>query len=168
MQNDLDILGYHLDILFIGFNPSIVSGETGHHYANKSNRFWKLLYMANLTDRIYLPEEDRSLLKEGYGFTNIVSRPTKEAAHITPEEYQEGRILLREKLEEYRPMVAFFVGKGVYEQYSKTRKVAWGKQETPVSKNMIEFVAPSSSGLVRMKIEEIVDIYKQVHLYINK
>jgi TDG/mug DNA glycosylase family protein len=78
MIDKMDHIKQDLSILFIGFNPSLVSGEVGHHYANKHNRFWKILYEAGITDRLYKPEEDFLLLNKGIGFTNIVSRPTKE------------------------------------------------------------------------------------------
>ncbi|MGM7722054.1 G/U mismatch-specific DNA glycosylase [Metabacillus sp. Hm71] len=163
MDNKMDIIKKDLDILFIGFNPSLVSGETGHHYANKNNRFWKILFMAGITDRQFKPEEDASLIKQGIGFTNIVARPTKAADEITREEYQIGRDILRRKISKYRPKVAFFVGKGVYLQYSQQKKAEWGKQEQSVIDGVIDFVAPSSSGLVRMDLETIISIYRQVH-----
>ncbi len=151
-----------LRILFIGFNPSIRSSETGHHYANPTNRFWKILYKAGLTERKLHPSEDVTLLEQGYGFTNIVSRPTRNAQEITAEEYRQGREELMEKISFYRPKIACFVGKGVYHQYSRKRKVAWGEQKNPIVPGTIEFVAPSSSGLVRMPIDEIAAIYQQM------
>lgn len=154
-----DHLQHHLRILFIGYNPSIRSGETGHHYASPSNRFYRILHAAGLTDRLYKPQEDGDMLRLGYGFTNIVARPTLTAAEITPEEYREGREILRKKIEIYRPRIACFVGKGVYEQYSGRRGMAWGVQPKPVVSGVIEFVCPSSSGLVRMKLEEMVSIF---------
>jgi TDG/mug DNA glycosylase family protein len=156
-----------LSILFIGFNPSIRSGETGHHYANPSNRFWRILHQAGLTPRLYKPDEDGELLRLGYGFTNIVSRPTLTAAEISVQEYAAGRAALRGKIERCRPKVACFVGKGVYEQYSGRRKgIAWGAQPDPVVAGTVEFVCPSSSGLVRMKLEEMVEIFRGVSTYI--
>ncbi|WP_408006256.1 G/U mismatch-specific DNA glycosylase [Pseudalkalibacillus sp. A8] len=158
-----DVLDYNLKIVFVGFNPSIRSSETGHNFANPRNRFWKILHQSGLTDRLYAPEEDQTLLnKFGYGFTNIVERPTKEAAEITNKEYKEGKEKLRKKLNRYQPKVVCFVGKGVYNQYSGRRKVEWGLQNDPVGFGMKEFVTPSSSGLVRMKLEEIVRIYKEL------
>ncbi|XXM72971.1 mismatch-specific DNA-glycosylase [Lysinibacillus sphaericus] len=154
-----DHLDHGLDIVFIGFNPSIRSSETGHHYANPTNRFWKILYQSGLTPRLYQASEDANLLELGYGLTNIVERPTKDASEITKEEYREGRILLKEKLETYRPRIACFVGKGVYQQFSGKRKVPWGWQEESIVNGVRDFVAPSSSGLVRMKVEEISAIY---------
>ena len=157
-----DHLEKNLDILFVGFNPSIRSGQTGHHYANPNNRFWKILFEAGLTDRKYHPSEDVALLGVGYGFTNIVARPTKGAADITKEEYKEGRIQLLEKITLFKPRIVCFVGKGVYQEYRQKRDVPWGLQKDPLSKETMEFVAPSSSGLVRMRIEDIIEIYREL------
>lgn len=166
MTKDLDQLKEGLTIIFIGYNPSLVSGEVGHNYANKNNRFWKILYQSGITERLYLPEEDSKLLDKGIGFTNIVSRPTRTAEEITKEEYQEGRKILFEKINFYKPKIAFFVGKGVYLQYSQFKKTSWGKQEKKLVPGVIDFVAPSSSGLVRMKVDDIISIYKCVKHYI--
>ncbi|WP_223700473.1 G/U mismatch-specific DNA glycosylase [Sutcliffiella deserti] len=163
MEPIYDHIKKHLDILFVGFNPSIRSGETGHHYANPNNRFWKILYMAGITPRKYAPTEDSKLIDLNYGLTNIVSRPTVGAADITREEYEFGRKQLKKKIEMYQPKIVCFVGKGVYQEYSGHKKVQWGVQDQPVVSNVIDFVAPSSSGLVRMKLEDIVMIYRELN-----
>ncbi|MFJ5624123.1 mismatch-specific DNA-glycosylase [Peribacillus loiseleuriae] len=162
MEGILDHLKEGLDLLFIGFNPSIRSGETGHHYANPNNRFWRIIHEAGLTPRKYQPVEDRTLLELGYGFTNIVSRPTRAADEITKEEYIQGRKELKQKIKTYKPKVVCFVGKGVYQQYSQKRNIPWGVQADRVIPKVIEFVAPSSSGLVRMKIEDVIKIYSEL------
>jgi TDG/mug DNA glycosylase family protein len=149
-----------LDILFIGYNPSLRSGEVGHNYAGRGNRFWKLLHDAGLTDRLMHPSEDRDLLSVGYGFTNIVARPTRRADEITKEEYAEGRLILRRLLAEWRPKIACFVGKGVYEQYALRKDVPWGVQNHQPVEGVIDYVVPSSSGLVRMPFSEIVVQYR--------
>ena len=151
-----------LKVLFVGFNPSLRSGETGHHFANPNNRFWTIIHRAGLTPRKYRAEEDGKLLELGYGLTNIVDRPTKTAAEITKEEYASGRKRLRQKIEHYRPRIVCYVGKGVYEQFSGRRNPAWGIQEEPVVSGVTDFVAPSSSGLVRMKLEDVVRIYREL------
>jgi TDG/mug DNA glycosylase family protein len=38
----------NLDVIFIGFNPGIKSGTTGHHYANPNNHFYKLLIASKI------------------------------------------------------------------------------------------------------------------------
>jgi double-stranded uracil-DNA glycosylase len=157
-----DSIQKELSILFVGFNPSLRSSEIGHHYANPRNRFWMILYRSGLTPRLYKPEEDYKLLELGYGLTNIVERPTKSAADITKEEYKVGRQLLRKKIEMYMPKIVCFVGKEVYIQYSLKKHVLWGVQQPAVVPGVIDFVAPSSSGLVRMKLDEVIEIYKQL------
>ncbi|TLS35444.1 G/U mismatch-specific DNA glycosylase [Pseudalkalibacillus caeni] len=161
-----DHLKENLKIMFVGFNPSLKSGQTGTHYANPNNRFWTILHRAGLTERKYESKEDKELLKLGYGLTNIVERPTKEAADITKEEYQKGRENLLKKIKKLQPKVVCFVGKGVYQQYSGKKKVEWGIQPDSRVPGVIEFVAPSSSGLVRIKLEKIVSIYRQLTEFI--
>ncbi len=162
-----DHIKEHLKILFVGFNPSIRSSETGHHFANPNNRFWRILYEAGLTPRKFDASEDAKLLGLGMGITNIVVRPTKAADEITKEEYKEGKDILRNKIEMLKPKVVCFVGKGVYQEYSGLKNVPWGRQQKAVVPGTIDFVAPSSSGLVRMKVEEIVEIYKKLEEIIS-
>lgn len=157
-----DHLQEGLRVVFVGFNPSLRSGETGHHYANPNNRFWTILYQAGLTPRKYRPEEDRQLIELGYGLTNIVARPTRAAAEISPEEYEQGRQELLDKIRRFRPRVVCFVGKGVYEQYSGRKNISWGVQAEGKVPGVKEFVAPSSSGLVRMSLPEVVAIYREL------
>lgn len=159
-----DHLDVGLQIVFIGFNPSLKSGEEGHHYANPRNNFWRILEKSGLTPRLYQAAEDGELLKLGYGFTNIVARPTRAAEEITREEYNRGREELRVKLERFRPKIACFVGKGVYTEFSRRGQADWGFQTgaAPMVDGVREFVAPSSSGLVRMPMEEIIGIYRRL------
>lgn len=169
MEEVPDHLENGLQIVFIGFNPSIRSGELGQHYANPRNNFWRILQQSGLTPRLYEAAEDGGLLKLGYGFTNIVARPTVGAEDITREEYTAGREQLRGKLEQYRPQIACFVGKGVYTEFSRRSKAEWGFQTAePVVDGVREFVAPSSSGLVRMPMTEIVGIYRQLYDFIQE
>lgn len=157
-----DHLKENLDLLFVGFNPSIRSSETGHHFANPNNRFWKILFESGLTPRKLDSTEDYKLLEFGYGLTNIVSRPTKAADEITKEEYLVGREELMEKIKTLKPKIICYVGKGVYQEFSRKKSLPWGKQIESVVPGTIDFVAPSSSGLVRMRMDEVVAIYAQI------
>ena len=64
-----DLLAPDLRLLFCGYNPSLLSGSSGYHYAHPGNRFWRVLFAAGITDRLYSPEEDAKLLDLGIGFT---------------------------------------------------------------------------------------------------
>lgn len=157
-----DYLKENLDLLFVGFNPSIRSAETGHHFANPNNRFWKILHESGLTPRKFDASEDYKLLDLSFGLTNIVSRPTKAADEITKEEYQEGREELKKKISLFKPKIVCYVGKGVYQEFSQKKSLPWGKQEETVIPGVIDFVAPSSSGLVRMKMNDVLAIYGEI------
>lgn len=156
-------------ILFIGFNPSLTSYECGFNYAGKNNRFYTVLYQSGITTRLYAPEESHRLLIDyGYGFTNIVTRPTKRADELTKADYDHGRVVLHEKLCQYKPVIACYVGKGVYEQFSHPRKkIPWGFQPTSIVNGILDFVGPSTSGLVRMKLCEQVCIYAELAAWLR-
>jgi double-stranded uracil-DNA glycosylase len=66
-----DLLKPDLKLLCCGYNPSLVSGCTGYHYAHPGNRFWRVLFAAGITERLYRPEDDAELLNLGIGFTNV-------------------------------------------------------------------------------------------------
>lgn len=151
-------------VLFIGFNPSLTSYARGFNYAGRSNRFYRILFESGLTDERHPPEESPTFLERyQYGFTNIVARPTKRADELTKAEYQAGRLVLIAKLEQYRPEIACYVGKGVYTAFAGAkRQVPWGFQRDPQVSTVRDFVAPSSSGLVRMKLAEQVAIYTEL------
>jgi double-stranded uracil-DNA glycosylase len=157
-------LTHDMRVLFIGYNPSPLSDERGLNYAGRNNRFYPILFQSGLTERQYTPEESPQLLDDyGYGFTNLVARPTQRADELSKEEYAEGRQILHQKLDLYRPLYACYVGKGVYEQFALPKKnVPWGFRPQDVVPGVHDFVAPSSSGLVRIKMSEIVEIYAQL------
>lgn len=155
-----DIIKPGLKVLFIGYNPGLRSAEKGCHYAGASNGFWDVLYKSDLTPVKLDCQHDTDLLNYGYGSTNIVDRPSKSAAELTREEYEEGKKQLLQTLEKYRPAVACYVGIGVYRALTGKRKICWGEQPDCVIKGITDFVAPSTSGLNRMPRARQIEIYQ--------
>jgi double-stranded uracil-DNA glycosylase len=149
-----DVIKPDLEILFIGFNPSLRSAELGHHFSGPSNRFWRLLAESGLTAHRFRPEEDHTLLELGYGITNIVPRPTRTALEITKLEYEQGRKELRQKLVYYQPTIACYVGVGVYRAFARLSSVPCGAQASSVVSGVSDFVVSSSSGLNRIPLEQ--------------
>ena len=68
-----DVIAADLRILFVGINPGLWSGATGHHFARPGNRFWPAIHRAGLTPRL-LPADQRELLSYGLGIVNLVPR----------------------------------------------------------------------------------------------
>ena len=149
-----DIIGTHLKILFVGFNPGLRSAITGYHFAGHSNRFWRLLAESGLTPRQLKPEESPELLSLGYGITNIVDRPSKAAAEITKAEYLEGGQNLKQKLAQFKPKIACYAGIGVYREFTAKKAVSCGLQADCFVPGVIDFVLPSPSGLNRTPFAE--------------
>ncbi|KAF2812899.1 DNA glycosylase [Mytilinidion resinicola] len=111
-----DILEPNLICVFVGTNPGVQTATAGHAYAHPSNHFWKLLHSSGLTPRRLSPSEDRSLPAEYcMGNTNIVARPSKDAAELSKEEIAAGTKILEEKFRRYRPEAVCIVGKGIWE-----------------------------------------------------
>jgi TDG/mug DNA glycosylase family protein len=158
-----DLLIPGLRLVFCGYNPSLTSGRSGHHYAHPGNRFWRVLYASGITDRLYRPEEDEALPDDlGIGFTNLCSRPTRRADELSREEIRAGAADLRGKLEKFRPRVVAYAGIGVYRWFRATSKVSWGVQEDPAVPGVADVVLPSPSGLNRMSFDELVEHYRRV------
>ena len=155
-----DLLRPGLELVFCGYNPSLTSGKSGHHYAHPGNRFWRVLFASGITDRLYRPEEDERLLGLRIGFTNLCSRPTRRADELTREEIRVGAQELRSKLESYKPRAVAYTGIGIYKWFRATSKVGWGVQEASVVPGVTDVVVPSPSGLNRMRFEELVEHYR--------
>ncbi|KAF2868620.1 uracil-DNA glycosylase-like protein [Massariosphaeria phaeospora] len=126
----VDILQPNLICVFVGTNPGVQTATKGHAYAHPSNHFWKLLHSSGLTDRRLKPEEDRSLpALYCMGNTNIVERPSKDAAELSKEELAAGTASLDAKFLQYKPEAVCIVGKGIWEsiwryRYGKNPKKA--------------------------------------------
>ncbi|MBA2618199.1 MAG: G/U mismatch-specific DNA glycosylase [Rubrobacter sp.] len=155
-----DLLRPGLKLVFCGYNPSLRSGATGYHYAHPGNRFWRVLYAAGITERLYKPEEDGALLDRGIGFTNLCLRPTRRADELTRGEILAGSDALRTTLERLKPEAVAYTGIGVYKWFRRTSKVGWGVQPEPAVAGVVDVVVPSPSGLNRMAFDELVEHYR--------
>lgn len=117
-----DSLAPNLICVFIGVNPGIRTATTGHAYSHPSNLFWKLCHSSGCTPRLCRPEEDGDLPRlYALGHTNIVSRPTKDAAELSKSEMDEGVAVLEEKIRKWRPESVAIVGKGIWESIWRVR-----------------------------------------------
>jgi mismatch-specific thymine-DNA glycosylase len=159
----VDILEHNLICVFVGTNPGVSTARQGHAYAHPSNHFWKLLHSSGLTDRRLAPSEDRSLpARYCMGNTNIVSRPSKDAAELSKDEMTEGTRELERKFAEFRPEAVCIVGKGIWEAVWRFKygrnirkeefRYGWQDEEGNMGKQgdwegSRVFVATSTSGL---------------------
>jgi TDG/mug DNA glycosylase family protein len=141
-----DVLADDLDVLFCGINPSLVSAERGHHFARPGNRFWPALHLAGLTPRRLAPEEDGQLPTFGLGVTNVVARPTRAAAELTPAELREGARTLAELVARHRPRVLAVLGITAWRLAFERPRAVLGRQPERIG-GAVTWVAPNPSGL---------------------
>lgn len=143
-----DYLEMNLDIVFVGINPSLMAAYRGRYYAGPGNHFYKLLHESDLTPRLVSFEEDYKLLQYNIGLTNIVTRPTRSAAELRRTELKKGAEIMEEKLKLYKPRIAVFNGKCIYEVFAHITtksKFYFGLQPERIGDTAI-WVTPSSSA----------------------
>ncbi|XP_061108837.1 G/T mismatch-specific thymine DNA glycosylase-like [Conger conger] len=166
-----DILTYNLDILIIGINPGLMSAYKGRHYPNPGNHFWKCLFLSGLTDAQLNHMHDQSLPeKYGIGFTNMVERTTPGSKDLSSKEFREGGRLLVEKLKKYKPLIAVFNGKCIYDIFSKeifgikAKNLQFGIQPHKIPETeTVCYLMPSSSA----RCAQFPRAQDKVHFYIK-
>ncbi|KAF1938998.1 polyketide synthase PksE [Clathrospora elynae] len=169
----LDILEPNLICVFVGTNPGVQTAAAGHAYAHPSNLFWKLLYSSGLTDRRLKPEEDRSLpALYCMGNTNIVERPSKDAAELSKDETAAGTENLNAKFLKYKPEATDFKY-GWQDEKHNMGKSKDGEDELDsdgdVWRGSKVFVTTSTSGLAaNLKPAEKEAIWKPFGEWVRK
>lgn len=135
-----------LDVLFCGINPGLYSGAVGHHFARPGNRFWPALYRSGFTSRLLGPFDERELLAENLGVTNIVRRTTARADELSDEELRRGAQALRRKVRRHRPKWLALLGLGAYRVGFGDAKASVGPQEISIGATRV-WLLPNPSGL---------------------
>ncbi len=141
-----DVIAQGLHVLFCGINPGLYTAAVGHHFARPGNRFWPALLASGFTNRLLSPFEERELLQNNYGITNVVERATATAAELSIEEYVEGGRLLEAKVRRYRPVFLAVLGVGAYRTAFDRPKAKLGLQPELIGQTRI-WVLPNPSGL---------------------
>ncbi|KAE8296769.1 G/T mismatch-specific thymine DNA glycosylase [Larimichthys crocea] len=166
-----DVITYNLDILIIGINPGLLSAFKGHHYPNPGNHFWKCLFLSGLTEQQLNYMHDQSL-PENYniGFTNMVERTTPGSKDLSSKEIREGGRQLLDKLQKYKPLIAAFNGKGIYEIFCKeifgvkAKNLEFGLQPYKIPQTeTVCYLMPSSSP----RCAQFPRAQDKVHFYVK-
>src|SRR2546423_7889678 len=109
-----DVLGPDLSVVFCGINPGFASDAAKAHFANPRTDFWRLLHAAGFTSRLYEPNEQFELLKEGVGVTNAAARTTPGSGDLRRADFAGSAERLERIARELRPGWIAFVGKEAY------------------------------------------------------
>jgi double-stranded uracil-DNA glycosylase len=152
-----DLLRGGLDVVFVGINPSLFSAAQGHYFARKINRFWpafsrsrlSLAARAGLGVERLEPMHDRMLQDYGFGFTDLVKRPSPRSTDLTRAEPKDGVAVLVRKLKRHKPRFACFHGVTVGRPVQKaiapqSPEIGLGLQPYRIGETRI-FVVPNPS-----------------------
>ncbi len=157
-----DILASNLSVIFCGINPGMRSAALGHHFAGRGNRFWGVLHLSGFTPHEMLPENDRLLLRFGYGLTSAVERPTVGASDLKRSDFIEGRPALERKIRRYAPRYVAFLGKAQCSGIFSQQEVMWGRQSQCFAGAAV-WVLPNPSGLnCAFTLENLTTLYREL------
>lgn len=157
-----DVIAPGLKVLFVGINPGLYSGWSGHHFARPGNRFWRALHASGFTPHVLHPSEQRELLRNGYGVTNLVNRATATADALLPAEFVAGRRRLAAKVRRYRPRIVAFLGMGAYCHAFSLRTTRTGSQPERFEGARV-WVLPNPSGLnANYQLPALIKLFRQL------
>jgi TDG/mug DNA glycosylase family protein len=163
-----DIIAPRLAVLFCGINPGMLAAATGHHFAGRANRFWRVLHLAGFTTEEIRPENDRQILQYHCGLTSVVERPTARADQLAAGDFAGAAAGFEKKIRRYAPRFVAFLGKAAYAALSGQREIAWGLQAATVDHSAI-WVLPNPSGRNRaFALTDLVEAYRQLHLAVRQ
>ena len=157
-----DVIAPGLRVLFCGINPGLYTAAVGHHFARPGNRFLPALFSGGFTDSLLSPFDERELLKNGYGITNLVMRTTPTANELSVEEMREGGRKLTAKVRRYKPDFLAVLGVGAYRAGFNQPKAQVGLQDDKIGNTKI-WVLPNPSGLnAHYQADELARLFAEL------
>jgi G:T/U-mismatch repair DNA glycosylase len=105
-----ELLRPGLSAIFVGVNPANTSVQMGHYYQGRiGRRFWKRLQKHHIVPVLTTGQEDDEAFLRGFGFADLVRRPTKSARELLTEEKLAAVSDLRARLSTTgdRPAIVF-------------------------------------------------------------
>lgn len=158
-----DVIAPDLGVLFVGINPGLYSGATGHHFAKPGNRFWPVIHRAGFTPRQLDPSENRELLECGCGVTNVVNVTTARADELTTDQLLAGARNLTRKVRRYRPRYVAILGLTTYRIAFGRKNAAIGEQDETLGDSRI-WLLPNPSGLnAHYQLPDLTELFQELH-----
>lgn len=157
-----DILAPGLEVVFCGLNPGLAAAASGHHFAGRGNRFWRVLHRAGFTPQEIRPDESQTILRYRCGLTTVVARPTAGADEVSPQEFIAAASVLMDKIARHAPRRLAFLGKAAYTALSGRKEIAWGPQTDTLGGATV-WVLPNPSGRNRaFSLDQLAAAYSEL------
>jgi len=155
-----EVIGSEVRYLFVGINPGLWSGATGHHFARPGNRFWPTLHGAGFTPRQLAPDDDTMVVALGIGITNLVNRTTAKASQVSDDELRAGATRLRETVRRSRPAAVAILGVSAYRVAFGEPAATIGRVAEPLA-GAVLWILPNPSGLnAHYQLPQLVDLFR--------
>ena len=139
-----DLLQEQLRVVLCGTAASTVSAAAKAYYANKQNKFWKILYEAKLIPEPLQPHQYRDLLRHGIGLTDLVKTHFGMDNQIPLSKLDDPRARLRASIAAYRPRLLAFTSKTAGEKFFGGKRDC-GEQAERIGETRV-WILPSTSG----------------------
>ena len=139
-----DLLRAGLRAVLCGTAASTVSAEAGHYYANKQNKFWKILYETKLIPTPLQPHQYRELLRYGIGLTDLVKTHFGMDNQIPLSKLDNPRARLSAAIATFRPAFLAFTSKTAGQKFFGGKR-DYGEQIERIGDTRV-WILPSTSG----------------------
>jgi len=157
-----DVLAPDLSVVFCGLNPATSAVRDGHNFSSPSNRFWRVLHLSGFTPYLLRADQERQALEYGCGVTAFVSRATKSAVELGPQDYASAAPEFERKLRAFRPKRLAFLGKPAFASLCASQRFDWGRQAMTFAGAEV-WVLPNPSGLNRsFSLQRLVEEYARL------
>ena len=140
-----DVLQPGLALVFCGTAAGKRSAAERAYYAHPGNLFWRALYEAGLTPRLFAPAEFPLLPQFGIGLTDLAKRHSGNDDELPRDAFDVPA--LHAKIERYAPRLLAFTSKNAA-RAALGRAVVYGLQDERIGATRV-FVLPSPSGQAR-------------------
>ena len=158
-----DILAPRLPVVFCGINPGMLAATSGHHFAGRGNRFWRVMHLAGFTPMELSPEDDHACLQYGFGLTTAVARAKARAEMVSRSEIMAAASAFEQKIARLAPHTIAFLGKMAISAITGQRDIEWGLQRETFG-GARAWVLPNPSGLNRsFSLDALVIAYRELH-----
>ena len=141
-----DVLHPGLALVFCGTAAGKRSAAEGAYYAHPGNLFWRALFEAGLTPRLFLPHEFVRLPAHGIGLTDLAKRHSGNDDQLPRDAFDVPS--LRAKIERYAPRLLAFTSKNAARAALGHAIARYGPQDESIGPTRV-FVLPSPSGQAR-------------------
>lgn len=163
-----DIVAPRLQVLFVGVNPGLRSGETHHHFAHPSSRLWTALYRSGFTPQLIRPAGEHVLLEYGIGLTNLVDRPTRAADELTVDELRSAGTELRRTACRYRPDWVAILGVVAYRIAFEEPDATVGPQHRTLCSSRL-WVLPGPTGRnAHFPLPKLIEEFRRLRRHVGR